>query len=185
MQNQAYNKVIFLRKLYCRTRKLIENCIIQAKCLIAMYWKEVEKSPIVQWINNMSFCLSMERITYILKCKVSLFENIWNPFISFISCSYFCNITKEGGRSKNQITWFFYHLQPQFIIKLSVIIHLLFLLNYLFLFYDLYPRYAWLVSLTSLIVWCFELTCAFFLSFFPFFLLIVVFLLVLLICREI
>ncbi len=67
------------------------------------YWKEVEKPPIVQWINNMPFCLSLERITYILKCKVSLFENIWQPFISFIPCSDFCNIIKEGETSNNLI----------------------------------------------------------------------------------
>lgn len=82
------------------TRKLVDISILQAKRLISLYWKKVEKPSIVQWINNMSFCLAMEKITYILKGKTSLFEKIWTPFISFISNSNFGNVLNETREDK-------------------------------------------------------------------------------------
>lgn len=82
------------------TRKLVDISILQAKRLIALYWKKVEKPSIVQWINNMSFCLAMEKITYILKGKISSFEKIWTPFISFISNSDFGNVLNKTGEDK-------------------------------------------------------------------------------------
>jgi len=51
--------------------RFIDICILQAKRSIAFYWKKMEKPPILQWTNNISFCLSMEKITYILKGKLS------------------------------------------------------------------------------------------------------------------
>ncbi len=62
---------------YGSIRKLVDTGILQAKRLIALYWKKVEKPSIIQWINSMSFCLAMEKITYMLKGKLSSFENIW------------------------------------------------------------------------------------------------------------
>ncbi len=83
------------------TCKLVDTSILQAKRLIALYWKKVEKPSIVQWINNMSFCLVMEKITYMLKGKLSSFENIWAPFISFISNSDFGNVLNETGEDES------------------------------------------------------------------------------------
>ncbi len=79
--------------------KLVDTGILQAKRLIALYWKKVEKPSIIQWINNMSFCLAMEKITYILKGKLSSFENICT-LISFISNSYFGNVLNETREDK-------------------------------------------------------------------------------------
>ncbi len=83
-------------------RKL-DTSILQAKRLIALYWKKVKKPSIIQLVNNMSFCLAMEKITYMLKGKLSSFENIWTPFISFISNSDFGNVLNEIREDK--IVW--------------------------------------------------------------------------------
>ncbi len=48
----------------------------------------------------MSCCLAMEKITYVLKRKLSSFENIWTPFISFISNSDFGNVLNETREDK-------------------------------------------------------------------------------------
>lgn len=81
------------------TRKLID-VYTSSKASNSYELEKVERPSVVQWINNMSLCLSMEKITYILKGKLSLFENIWKPFISFISNSGFSNIMSEAGRDK-------------------------------------------------------------------------------------
>ncbi len=82
------------------TRELVDTSILQAKRLIALYWKKVERPSVVQWINNMSLCLAMEKITFMLKGKLSSFEKIWTPFISFISNSDFGKVLNETGEDK-------------------------------------------------------------------------------------
>ncbi len=48
----------------------------------------------------MSICSAMEKITYVLKRKLPSFENIWTPFISFISNSDFGNVLNETREDK-------------------------------------------------------------------------------------
>lgn len=59
-------------------------CLLHAKRLIALSWKNVNRLHIGQWLKEMSSCMSMENITYILKGKREIFDSIWEPFIQFM-----------------------------------------------------------------------------------------------------
>ena len=62
----------------------INICLLNAKRLIALSWKNVNKPHLGQWLREMSSCLSMEKITYILKGRRETFDSIWEPFILFM-----------------------------------------------------------------------------------------------------
>lgn len=53
---------------------LLDMCLLQARRLIALSWKNTTRPQIGQWLREMSCCLSMEKITYILKGKNDLFK---------------------------------------------------------------------------------------------------------------
>lgn len=67
-----------------KKKALINMCLLQAKRLIALSWKNLNGPHIGQWLRGMSSCLSMEKITYILKGKREAFDSIWEPFIHFL-----------------------------------------------------------------------------------------------------
>lgn len=73
---------IFLMHLYPKLKSkeciFISMCILQAKRLIALQWKSLEPPSIKRWLRE------MEKITYIIKGKGKTFEDVWNPFRSFI-----------------------------------------------------------------------------------------------------
>ena len=62
---------------------LIDICLLQAKRLIAVHWKNIKRPSIGQWVKQMLAMLPRECITYLLKGKKDLFETIWGPFIRF------------------------------------------------------------------------------------------------------
>lgn len=64
--------------------KLINLCLLHAKRLIARHWKSVHCPSLNMWINELSSCLAMERLTYIIKQKSHIFHDIWNSFIIFL-----------------------------------------------------------------------------------------------------
>lgn len=72
-------------KLRTRECKFIDFAILQAKRLIALNWKKISAPTIGAWINTMAQCMSMERITYILKNKLDVYEGIWRPFKDFMN----------------------------------------------------------------------------------------------------
>lgn len=45
-------------------RKLVNLCLLQAKCLIARHWKSVGYPSTNLWINELSSCIMIERLTY-------------------------------------------------------------------------------------------------------------------------
>lgn len=79
---------IFLMHLYPKLKSkeciFISMCILQAKRLIALQWKSLEPPSIKRWLREMVLNMSMEKITYIIKGKGKTFEDVWNPFRSFI-----------------------------------------------------------------------------------------------------
>lgn len=79
---------LFLLGLYPPTptikkeiRTLINMCLLHAKCLIALYWRKIDRPKLGHWLRDMSSSLAIEKITYILKGKKELFEIVWKPFI--------------------------------------------------------------------------------------------------------
>lgn len=62
----------------------IDICLLQAKKLIALHWKNIRRPSIGQWIKQMLATLPLERVTYLLRGKKYMFENIWRPFILFV-----------------------------------------------------------------------------------------------------
>ena len=59
-------------------------CLLQAKRLIALSWKNTNRPSIGQWVREMSSSLIMERITFMIRGKGETFNEIWGPFMRFI-----------------------------------------------------------------------------------------------------
>lgn len=66
-----------------RKRKLIDFSLLQAKRVIALKWKEIQRPSSNQWIKEMSSNLAMEKLTFAIKGKLKEFYNIWTPFLHF------------------------------------------------------------------------------------------------------
>ena len=58
-------------------------CLLQAKRVIALSWKKPGKPSIKVWFKEISLCLPLEKIYFILKDKLEMFEKIWGKFISY------------------------------------------------------------------------------------------------------
>lgn len=66
----------------------IDMCLLQAKRLIALFWKKTEARGVTDCLKEMATNMAMEKITYIVKGQYRRFEEVWNPFLTFL---------KEGG----------------------------------------------------------------------------------------
>ena len=64
--------------------RFIDMCILQAKRIIALNWKSVDGPRIGMWVKEMASNMSMEKITYIVRRKLNVFDNIWGPFRYFL-----------------------------------------------------------------------------------------------------
>lgn len=73
----------------------LDLCLLQAKRLIALSWKNISRPRISQWLREMARTLPLEKITYILKNKQEIFKKIWGPFIHFIEHGDLGNILAE------------------------------------------------------------------------------------------
>ena len=71
-------------QLQSKEFKLVDMCILQAKRIIAFNWKCVDGPRIEKWIKEMASSMSMEKITYIVRRKENVFDEIWSPFINFL-----------------------------------------------------------------------------------------------------
>lgn len=67
-----------------KKRKLIDFCLLQAKRVIALKWKDVQSPVPALWLKEMSSHLALEKLTYILKGKTEEFKDIWTPFLHFM-----------------------------------------------------------------------------------------------------
>lgn len=77
---------IFPNSFKCNTKnkKLVNFCLVQAKYVIALKWKDTEKPGVKQWIKLMSSNLALEKLTYIAKGKLEDFKDIWLPFLRLV-----------------------------------------------------------------------------------------------------
>ena len=76
-----YPRHISLRS---RDYSFIDMSLLQAKRLIALHWKNIKAPRVGSWVKEMAINMSMEKITYIVRGKYGKFEEIWNPFFSFL-----------------------------------------------------------------------------------------------------
>ena len=76
-----YPRTLVLKK---EEIKFIDMCMLQAKRTIALGWKNVNGPWIGVWLRQMSSSMSMEKLTYIVRKKSEMFENVWRPFIHFL-----------------------------------------------------------------------------------------------------
>lgn len=82
---------IFLLGIYpanCDIRKkhrsFLDIGLLLAKRVIALTWKEMDRPRIGKWLSELSTTLPLEKITYAIKGKQPIFENIWGPFRNFL-----------------------------------------------------------------------------------------------------
>uniref|UniRef100_A0A1A8URJ6 Reverse transcriptase domain-containing protein n=1 Tax=Nothobranchius furzeri TaxID=105023 RepID=A0A1A8URJ6_NOTFU len=65
-------------------RVFLDLSLMVAKKCIAMAWKSLHRPTVKDWMKQMLQVMPLERITYILKAKQHLFDEIWTPFLTYI-----------------------------------------------------------------------------------------------------
>lgn len=82
---------LFLLSLYPVKHKFGESdCtfidigLVTAKRCVAQAWIYIHRHTVNQWLKQMLGSLPLETITYILKTKQHLFENIWGTFMDYM-----------------------------------------------------------------------------------------------------
>lgn len=82
---------IFLLGIYpanCNIRKkhrlFLDIGLLLAKRVIALTWKEMDRPRIGKWLSELTTTLPLEKITYAIKGKQPIFDNIWGPFKNFL-----------------------------------------------------------------------------------------------------
>lgn len=68
-----------------KKRKLINFCLLQAKRVIALKWKEMQGPTLGQWITELSSNLALEKLTYMARGKVEDFNKMWSSFLTFMN----------------------------------------------------------------------------------------------------
>ena len=64
---------------------LIDFGLLQARRLIALYWKKMDMPSINLWVKEMSSCIVFEKLTYLVRGKAREFERVWESLVKFIS----------------------------------------------------------------------------------------------------
>ena len=70
--------------LNSKEKKMTDLCLVQARRLISLCWKDVKSPTIGRWLKELSTSLVLEKLTYTIKKKSAEFHQIWNPFLSFL-----------------------------------------------------------------------------------------------------
>lgn len=66
----------------CKT--LIDFGLLQARRMVALSWRETEVSSTQSWIREMVMCVTLEKLTYVLRGKAQEFEEVWTPLMDFL-----------------------------------------------------------------------------------------------------
>lgn len=74
----------FFRKLSVAQQRFLSYCFIIAKRLILILWKSTTVPTSKMWLEDLTNTLHLERIRYVLKDRLKLFNKTWEPFISFL-----------------------------------------------------------------------------------------------------
>ena len=68
-----------------------------AKRVIAIAWKEMDRPRIGKWFSEMMATLPIEKITYAVKGKQPIFDNIWGPFRNFLANKDLSRLVETAG----------------------------------------------------------------------------------------
>ncbi len=66
----------------CKT--LINFGLLQARRMVVLSWRETEVSSRQSWIREMAMCVTLEKLTYVIRGKVQEFEEVWAPLMDFL-----------------------------------------------------------------------------------------------------
>lgn len=66
----------------CKT--LINFGLLQARRMVALSWRETEVSSTQSWIREMAMCVTLEKLTYVIRGKAQEFEEVWTPLMDFL-----------------------------------------------------------------------------------------------------
>lgn len=64
---------------------LIDFGLLQARRMIALYWRKLDIPSIHVWVKEMASCIVMEKLTYITRGKAEEFKTVWKPLMEFLS----------------------------------------------------------------------------------------------------
>lgn len=78
-------------------RLFLDIALLLAKRVIAMAWKEVDRPRIDKWLSELVVTLPLEKITYAIKGKQPIFENIWGPFKDFLANKDLSHLMETPG----------------------------------------------------------------------------------------
>ena len=49
--------------------------------MVALSWRETEVSSTQSWISEMAMCVTLEKLTYVIRGKAQEFEEVWAPLM--------------------------------------------------------------------------------------------------------
>lgn len=64
-------------------QKFLAYCLITAKKLLLLYWKNVNPPTAKLWLEELTSTLHLERTRFILKGNIGQFQKIWGPFFCY------------------------------------------------------------------------------------------------------
>lgn len=65
-------------------RRFVNYCLMSAKKCLLMLWKGKDTPNVKMWLADLVNTLEVERIRYIGRDQVNLFDFIWQPFIQYL-----------------------------------------------------------------------------------------------------
>lgn len=52
--------------------------------MVALSWRETEISSAQSWFREIAMCVTLEKMTYVIRGKVQEFEEVWAPLLGFL-----------------------------------------------------------------------------------------------------
>lgn len=66
-------------------QKLVDFSLLQAKRVVALEWKNIQRPTLSHWTKEMISNLALEKLTYATRGKAEVFKKIWSPFVQFVN----------------------------------------------------------------------------------------------------
>ena len=63
---------------------MTDLCLVQARRLISLCWRDVKWPSVGRWLKELSACLVLEKRTYAMKKKSTKLHEVWGRFITFL-----------------------------------------------------------------------------------------------------
>lgn len=59
-------------------------CLLQARRVIALRWKNMDSPTPAMWLQEMASCLALEKLAHVVRGKLNKFREIWDTFMQFL-----------------------------------------------------------------------------------------------------